>query len=113
MYTKVYPCWYKIPPGGTIDGFPNLWQAKCTYCREACDPPIVDSKIGSFDGFDPKRHIFGKITLVLIFSLGYEIFKYKYVTPKAIKDFESLKSEDEKDEVDLNKVEDDKVEDDL
>ena len=63
-----------------------------------CDPPIVDSKIGFWDGFSRNKHIGAIIIPIFVLSIGFEIFKYKYSTPKAIKDFEILKQEDDKDD---------------
>lgn len=104
MLAKVYPCWYKIPESGIIDGFTGLWQAKCTYCREVCDPPIVDSKIGFWDGFGRNGSMIAILIPIIIISIGYEIFKFKYMTPKACRDFEKLKKDEDEEEEDDDKV---------
>ena len=35
---------------------------------------------------------------IFVISIGFEIFKYKYKTPRAIKDYEILKQEDDKED---------------
>ena len=41
---------------------------------------------------------------IIVISIGYEIFKFKYMTPKACRDFEKLKKDDDEEEEDDDKV---------
>lgn len=78
-----------MPSNGQIDGFTGLKQAKCTYCREVCDPPIVDATIHFLDGFG-ENYIGLMILFMLIISVSFEIFKYQVLTPQAVKQLKLL-----------------------
>ncbi len=78
----MYPCDYVLPENKTIDGFTDLFNVTCSDCRETCEPPVVDSSVGFFDGFD-----WNEMALTVlwdsIFSITFELLKFKFVTPSA------------------------------
>lgn len=97
MQTKVYDCSTEIPANGTIDNFTGLTPAKCTFCKESCDPPIVDSFIGFFDGVRLGPMAIAMIILPMI-SITYEVIRMFKMNPEAEKELEKLKAEVEEED---------------
>ena len=70
LYTKMYPCEYKVPldptTGGPvlIDGYDKITNSTCTYCTEVCPKASVDDHINFFDGMD--KHTVGSIYAIFL-----------------------------------------------
>lgn len=61
-----YPCSYSVPPDGMLEGYDKVTNSTCSYCADACSPPVVDDHIAFLDGFN--------WTLVGYTYLAYALF---------------------------------------
>lgn len=82
----MHPCYEKLPENKTVDGYPNLKDSNCNYCREMCEKLLVDDKIGFFDGFDIKESLW-LVLSIAGFSFLYQLFIHFYRNPKLIKEY--------------------------
>jgi len=67
---NVYPCYQELPPNRTLDGYVNLTDSNCNFCREKCQKLDVTSDIGFFDGFRVTESVWF-IASVAAFSILY------------------------------------------
>ena len=84
MSVRAYPCQYKVPENGTLDGYKNVKNSTCTYCDEMCQAPQVDSTIKFMDGFKKKLVLILYLVFGL-FSIIYQTIKNLYFKPKEFK----------------------------
>lgn len=89
LYVPVHPCGLKIPDNGTVDGYPKLEQASCTFCDEMCQAPDIDASIKFFDGFDTKTVV---ITYVVmgVFTIAWQIYIQIFKRKQVSKEYDEI-----------------------
>ena len=97
MQAKVYPCGWNIPQSGILDNFKDLSTAKCTFCRDTCEPPIVDATVRFLDGYN-KVEMTMFLMLLFAFSMLYELIKKLKLKPKYKQELQKLKEEEKEEE---------------
>ena len=69
---EVYPCAYRIPEDGVIDGYPKLKNSTCDFCADMCEAKF-DSSIDFFDGFDSKSS-FTFVGVILGLTVLFQVY---------------------------------------
>jgi len=63
-------CEAPVASDGILNSYENIVNSTCSYCAAICEAPLVDAKIGLFDGFNGK--------LVLYCYIGFASFTLVY-----------------------------------
>ena len=92
LWLKMYPCYQELPENRTIDGYPDLVDSNCNFCKEKCEKLTVNSDIGFFDGFDITESAIVSAS-ILVFSIVYQVYICKYRNPKIEKEYQEIHSE--------------------
>jgi len=79
-----------LPANRTIDGYSNLTDSNCNFCKEKCEKLDVTAKIGFFDGFKVSEAVWF-IGSVIVFSILYQLFINMYRNPKILKEYKEVR----------------------
>lgn len=67
-----FSCEYDVPEDGLVIGYPDNHNTTCSFCDNACTPPVVNDDIGFLDGLSwyiVGYSYLGYVVLTIIFQL--------------------------------------------